>query len=408
MSPGRDQVFGDGSYKLPENLTHPREGKEIDAEGEWVSTEVQNMETVLVAIQNENDTRDQITNKIYELTVDSAGSDDLVVGEEFLIRKESGTRVTGIYPEQYDPEGIHIHRIEINETMVVEGVTNRSPKNSITVDLVHRNGNYVGSIDPVVIDDWGADGNWKCEIPLSAGVEPGKYEVRVSDGKIVIPILVDILAEGWREDESIGGESIEIKKVTQTVTRDSGAIVFVEGNSDKGVFEELSKVIARNDTSRTSVEESNVTLRPIGGSNMKRHGGELHETLSHHRTPHLFITDSDDENPDQKKKTYREEYLNSAPVYVLNKYCIEAYLLESPRAIAESFNLEVNEVKDFINDSKGRPNKKEVMKDLFQSLAGRSYDEKEHGWTIARNFRIDEIPDEIDELINRMENLPGE
>ena len=239
-------------------------------------------------------------------------------------------------------------------------------------------------------------------------MEPGKYEVRVSDGDIVIPILIDILAEGYREDESIGGESIEIKKVTQTVTRDSGAIVFVEGNSDKGVFEELSKIIARNNESRTSIEESNITLRPIEGSNMKRHGGELHETLSHHRTPHLFVTDSDDEDPNQKKERYQDKHLNDASLHVLSEYCIESYLLESPRAIAESFNLDISEVKHFISDSKDRPNKKEVMKDLFQNLASRSYDEKEHGWTIARKFRVDEIPDEIDELIDRMENLPEE
>jgi len=155
LSPGRDQVFGDGSYKLPENLTHTRDGERVDTADEWISTEARNMETVLIAIQNENDTKNRIANKIYELTIDNAGSDDLVVGEEFLIRGESGTRVTGIYPEQYDPEGIHIHRMEVNETMVVEGVTNRSPENSITVDLVRRSGNYVGSVDPIVVDDWG-------------------------------------------------------------------------------------------------------------------------------------------------------------------------------------------------------------------------------------------------------------
>jgi hypothetical protein len=399
LTSGRDQVFGNGDYRIPSNLTN-LEGDKLEKAGKWVDTTATNMKDILTAIQDKNDTKSQIIEKIIDITVEAAGSDDLIIGSEFLVRRDSGTRITHIYPAQYEhreSNNAHIYKMEAGETMTIKGVTNRNPSNSIVVSLEDSWGSPISHEE---INEWGRDGEWECQLTLSEDISQGKYELSANDGDREIPIMIDILPKEKREDDPI-----EIKTVTQ---QNKPAVVFVEGRSDKAILEGLSQVIAEHKKSRISLKDSNTTVRPIGGDNLKKEGEEINDYYSYPRIPHFFVVDSDDKNPNQKKQELKENHLNSAPLYVLDEYCIESYLLSSPRAIAQPFGLDVNKTKEFIAESSGRPNKKEVMKDLFRTIAGRSYDEEEHGWTISRNFNFDDIPDELDELIERMEKLPSE
>lgn len=133
---------------------------------------------------------------------------------------------------------------------------------------------------------------------------------------------------------------------------------------------------------------------------MREHGAELGNLLGHMRTPYLFVADSDDQDPEEKAEELREA-VDSGNVEVLNKYCIESYLLQMPNAIASAFNFDADEVEDFIEENEERPNGKEIIKDLFNEFTdgAKSYDEKEHGWMIARHAEPEETSDELKELI---------
>lgn len=200
--------------------------------------------------------------------------------------------------------------------------------------------------------------------------------------------------------ELLGPDGREKSNVIQ-----SRAVAFVEGVSDKSVLEEFSETLSE-DGERDSLDDLGVVLRPLGGDRIRKHGGELHNSFGHLRIPHVFVVDSDDEDPDEKQDELKS-VLNGAEVKVLEEYCIESYLLENPYAIAEPFNMDEEHVSEYIADTEGRPNKKRVLNDLMKDIAGREggYDEREHSWTIARNVRAEDIPAELDELIERLEAL---
>lgn len=187
----------------------------------------------------------------------------------------------------------------------------------------------------------------------------------------------------------------------------STAAVFVEGVSDKSVLEEFSKILSAEEDEYESIDELGVTARPLGGDRLRRHGGELHNSLGHLRIPHFFLVDSDDQSPEEKEAELEGD-LEGAELHVLEKYCIESYLLESPQAVSEAFNLDENDVREYIEESEARPNKKYVLDDLIEDLAGQEggYDEREHSWIIARHFEAADIPDEIVLLIDRIQDLP--
>lgn len=186
----------------------------------------------------------------------------------------------------------------------------------------------------------------------------------------------------------------------------SDAVAFVEGPSDQSILNEISNTISENDEGVESFEDCGVTLRPLGGDRMKKHGEELNNTLSHMRIPSMFIADADDADPDAKEKELGDE-IGSNNVYVLDEYCIESYLLMAPEAIASAFNFDLDSVKEFVDNAEDRPNKASVISDLFQEMTdgARSYDKKEHGWTIARNIAREDIPPELEELIDRIRRM---
>jgi predicted ATPase len=198
--------------------------------------------------------------------------------------------------------------------------------------------------------------------------------------------------------ESLGYEKSEVLQAK--------AAAFVEGVSDQSVFNQFSETLADAGVVDRSLEELGVTVRSLGGDRLKRHGKELHDSFGHLRIPHCFITDSDDQDSDDKADELRET-LGGAEVHVLDGYCIESYLLEHSCAIADAFSLDEETVAEYIEDAADRPNKKSVLDDLIQDLTGKQggYDEREHSWIIARHVEASEISDEIVELIERLEEL---
>lgn len=230
--------------------------------------------------------------------------------------------------------------------------------------------------------------------------------VNRTDASNIIAVKRDIETQIEPIQDDVEG-LLESLGYSKSEVLQSNAAVFVEGVSDQSVLKVFSETLSASEEYE-SVDELGVTVRPLGGDRMRRHGGELHDSLSHLRIPHFFLVDSDDKTPREKEEELKGD-LQNAELRVLDEYCIESYLLKNPYAIANPFNLDENEVKEYIEDAEDRPNKKSVLDDLFKDLAGREggYDEREHSWTIARNVRAEDIPPELIELIDRIQDLPN-
>lgn len=201
--------------------------------------------------------------------------------------------------------------------------------------------------------------------------------------------------------ESLGYEKSEVLQAK--------AAAFVEGVSDQKVLTQFSETLADAGVIERPLEEVGVTVRPLGGDRMKRHGKELHNSFGQLRLSHCFIADSDDQDSDEKADELRDT-LDGAEVHVLDGYCIESYLLDQPYAVADAFGLAKERVAEYIDDAEDRPNKKSVLDDLIQALTGEQggYDERGHSWIIARHIEATDIPDEIVELVKRLESLAHE
>lgn len=186
----------------------------------------------------------------------------------------------------------------------------------------------------------------------------------------------------------------------------SSVVVFVEGRSDQRILEEINRTLADTFERYKSFDELGVTLHPLGGDRLRKHGGELSHIVGRLRIPYRFVVDSDDQDPEEKEEELRE-ILDTSNVYALDEYCIESYLAKAPEAISSAFRYNLSEVERYIADSEARPNKKEVLKDLYQEFEDRpvSYDEEQHGAMIARHMDESEIDSELKRLTEEIQKL---
>lgn len=201
------------------------------------------------------------------------------------------------------------------------------------------------------------------------------------------------------------GELLDELGYEQSQLLQSSAVVFVEGRSDQRILNELSRKIPLDKSEPDSFDDLNITVHALKGSRMKKHGSELSNLLGHMRIPFLFVVDSDDFDTNKKEEMLRKEY-NLSNIHVLDEYCIESYLLNHPRAIADAFNFEYTNVSQIIDEQQERPNKKQVIKDLFKELGeGVKYDEETHGWSIARHIRASDLDSEMEQLVRKIKML---
>jgi len=233
--------------------------------------------------------------------------------------------------------------------------------------------------------------------------------VNHTDSSNIVSVKRDIESSIEKLDRGSIDDVLEYLGYEKSEVFQSKGAVFVEGISDQKIFKQFAILLSEGGYIDESLDELGITVRPLGGDRLTRHGGELHNSLSHLRIPHFFITDSDDQSPAKKSEKMQED-LNRAELHVLNEYCIESYLLKNPYSIANAFDLSEDAVKDYIDEAEERPNKKSVLDDLLKDLAGHQggYDEREHSWIIARHTNVEDIPKELTTLISRMEDLTEE
>jgi len=176
-------------------------------------------------------TQQQVTERILDETTDEAGSDDLILTQNFRFA-DASTSVTSIRPQEADDQPTapafrtQVSPVEVGETMTVSGVTNRRPDdNTITVEVI--SGPSATDFDSAATDEWGRTGRWS--VNLSAeGVQPGTYTLEVDDGDNTDIVQFEVVEPGAEEtpEPADGNETDEEANETTT-----------EGNEDAAADE---------------------------------------------------------------------------------------------------------------------------------------------------------------------------
>jgi major cell surface glycoprotein (TIGR04216 family) len=158
---GRDDRAGDGRLPDGTNAT-------LDALAAYVGAHSASL-----------DAR-QVSERFLAQTTREAGSDDLLISEQFEY-VEPTTRITTVAQEsQFGPEGIY--GIPTGERMVVAGDTNLLPDdNNIRVRAI--DGPSASRFPDLWTQDWNTDGTWSVSFDTT-GLEPGIYTLTVeADGE---------------------------------------------------------------------------------------------------------------------------------------------------------------------------------------------------------------------------------
>jgi hypothetical protein len=148
------------------------------------------------------------------------------------------------------------------------------------------------------------------------------YQISYAGGRTTIDRLGDADSLGAML-EDIGARNSDVLL--------SDAVLFVEGPSDRGVF------YAWSETLEMSLEESNVTVLPIGGGDFAggkaRVRSEILEGISEKApVPHLLVLDSDERGSTEIESLQRDL---GDKVKLLERREIENYLMV-PRALLEA------------------------------------------------------------------------
>jgi len=190
---GRDNVVGDGQLPNQDRAT-------LGAFEDFVK-----------ALSATGQTQSQLTARILAETTNDTASDDLLIRESFEYTSAS-TRITAVVPQQFaDADGVT--RIEVGETMLVRGETNRQPEqNTITVAAIA--GPATGALPVASTEEWGVNGSWSVTIDTS-GLEPGVYTLEADDGASTDQVDVRVVPAGERGPLDGGGNDSNASRSTR-------------------------------------------------------------------------------------------------------------------------------------------------------------------------------------------------
>jgi major cell surface glycoprotein (TIGR04216 family) len=194
LSAGRDEVFGDGVFSVTDDVAQALPGiNPNDANLEA------NDRNLIRLLQVGDNTQTQTRELLLSETVEEAASDDLISADEFRLSTDSRTQIEDVAPASIADNVTGITGIEVGETMVVRGTTNRNPEDA-TVVVEAVEGPSIAELGTAVTDEWETDGVWSVEIEVPEEVEPGNYTIQSDDGERVDEVNVNIVAEGTFSD----------------------------------------------------------------------------------------------------------------------------------------------------------------------------------------------------------------
>ncbi|WP_276260162.1 HVO_2072 family ArtA-dependent S-layer glycoprotein [Haloglomus litoreum] len=135
-------------------------------------------------------TQEQTIERIRDETTDEVASDDLSISESFRFT-DGATSIETVAPADGNVSQGQIQTIEVGETMLVQGLTNRKPDdNTISVEVI--DGPSADQFDINSTDEWGLDGVWSVTLGTD-GVEPGTYVLEADDGDNTDTVQVRIV-----------------------------------------------------------------------------------------------------------------------------------------------------------------------------------------------------------------------
>lgn len=210
--------------------------------------------------------------------------------------------------------------------------------------------------------------------------------------------------ENFTEIEIVGGPEIDdalsMLGYEKSDVYYSNAVVFVEGQSDKVVFEQFA------DTLGYSLNERGIRFVRLEGTNMYADAEPMLKIIRQLRMPFLFILDSDKENPEEKAESVASD-LGVSPenVYVLKKPVIESYLVENPEPIRRAFNIEELEKVIGYIEKAGKRNHAEVLNRICKEELDQSLSKKAVNGIVARHTHRGEIPGELDRLLRQIRDM---
>lgn len=196
------------------------------------------------------------------------------------------------------------------------------------------------------------------------------------------------------EIKSVEGAEINDHLVTMgynlTDVLQSSGVLFVEGGSDKRIFEILSEKFG------TGFKSSGIKVVSFKGSDFLEHGNKTTNLLDDAQIEYRFIIDSDGRNVNEKKKEFKDKIGgNPTHIEVLSDIEIESYLAKRPDAIAGLLQVDEEYVREFLRE---RTLDKGALSELWRDCES-SYSEKRHGPLIARHIEDDNVPKELIEKI---------
>lgn len=216
-------------------------------------------------------TQQQVSERILDETTDEAGSDDLILRQTFRYA-DAATSVTAILPQAEadlpaEPTfRTQVQPIEVGQTMLVRGVTNRRPDdNTITVEVI--SGPSAAEFDSAATDEWGRNGIWSVNLSTE-GVQPGTYTLEVDDGDNTDIVQFEVVAEG--EGQQAQNETTtttaeeEEPAANETTTTAEGNETGAAGETTTEVAEETTTA-ADNQTEEEQLENT-VEVRSAGES----------------------------------------------------------------------------------------------------------------------------------------------
>ena len=182
---------------------------------------------------------------------------------------------------------------------------------------------------------------------------------------------------------------------------DDDVVIFVEGKSDVGIFQEFVKKLKPNSKTGFIDAESWTSMGYYANAKILQ--------SKKVKIPVFVVFDGDTENGEKRRKI-KERLVNeldlpSTHIKTLSKNSIEDYLLV-PRAIKEAFpdlKISEDEIKKFIEENKTKKNKKRVLDKMFKAYGLGKYKEK-YGIKIAKAMKEDEIDPEIKNIIQNIVN----
>jgi len=257
VSPGRDADFGDGTFVISDVLRNQivAQDPSLNQLSTTPQATVQNFVRIANAVGALDRTQRQVREILLDQTVDDAGSDDLFVGEEFRLTTDSRTEITEVVPAQLADNVSGIAPIEVGETMVIRGETNRNPDES-TIVVEATEGPSLAELGVGIDDNWNDDrepdgGEWSVEIEVTEQVEPGNYTIQSDDGERVDEQVVEVVAEGTAPEPRV--ENVE--SLRQRISELEDEVEFLRGQRDQ-LNNTITELEQENDQLRQDLEEA--------------------------------------------------------------------------------------------------------------------------------------------------------